>query len=171
MLVFYFARQYLASSMNLEFLLFIDCYALFLRHNESGKCITRSEEAVYISKGYALPYFVVMTDNCLDVKAQFGYLNPELLQNIESGGILMTSTQSIYKNRWAVYRGVSRKAKKIQNGTNHYLKQANSRSLSLYNLAVCAEPSVNSKTLYVITTAMSQCKKTKHEFTFGKWNV
>ena len=155
-------------------MLFIDCYGLFLRHSESRKCITRSEELVYNNPKYALPYFVVMTDNCLDVKAQFRYLNPELLQNIESGGMLMTAariTNKDYNKRWAVYKGVSSNAKKTQNGKNHYLKQTNSTFLSLYNLDVCAEPSVNSKTLYVMRTAISKCNKIKHEFTFGKWNV
>ena len=168
MLVFYFMRQ---SSLHLKFLLFIDCYGLFIRHTESGKCITRSEELVYKHARYALPYFVVMIDNCLDFKAQFRYLNPELLQNIESGGILMTSTTNSYKDRWAVYKGVSSGAKKVQNGQDHYLKQTNSNSLSLYNLDVCAEPSINSNTAYVMKRAISQCKEIKHEFTFGKWNV
>ena len=152
-------------------MLFIDCQGVFLRHTKSGKCITRSEELVYNYPSYALPYFVVMTDNCLDLKAQFRYLNPELLQNIESGGILMTSTTNSYKDRWAVYKGVSSGAKKVQNSQNHYLKQTNSNSLSLYNLGVCAEPSINSKTSYVMRTAISQCNEIKHEFTFGKWNV
>ena len=152
-------------------LLFIDCYGFFLRHTESGKCITRSEELVYDNKGYALPYFVVMTDNCLDVRAQFRYLNPELLQNIESGGILMTSPSWDYRSRWVVYRGVSSSAKRTQYGKNHYLKQTNFTSLSLYNLGVCAEPSINSKNSYVMKTAITQCNETKHEFTFGKWNA
>ena len=157
--------------MHLKFLLFIDCYGLFLRHTESGKCITRSEELVYNNAKYALPYFVVMIDNCLDFKAQFRYLNPELLQNIESGGILMASTAKSYKDRWAVYKGVSETAKTTQNSKNHYLKQNNSRSLSLYNLKVCAEPSINSKTSFVMKRAISLCNEAEHEFTFGKWNV
>ena len=173
-LYFIFTRQLSLHLKCYLCMLFIDCYGLFLRHTESGKCITRSEELVYKNAGYALPYFVVMTDNCLDVKAQFRYLNPELLQNIESGGMLMTAariTNTDYNKRWAVYKGVATKAKNTQNGKNHYLQQTNSRSLSLHNLDVCAEPSINSKTSYVMRTAISQCKETKHEFTFGKWNV
>ena len=113
-----------------------------------------------------------MTDNCLDVKAQFRHLNPEFLQNIESGGILMTSKYSrnkLYKDRWAVYKGVSSRAKATQYDKNHYLKQTDFTLLSLYNLGVCAEPSI--KAHYVMKRAISQCNKTKHEFTFGKWNV
>ena len=57
----------------------------------SQESVLQGQERVYNSPLYALPYFVEMTTNCLDVKAQFRYLNSELLQNIESGGILMAS--------------------------------------------------------------------------------
>ena len=124
---------------------------------------------MYNSPLYALPYFVEMTSNCLDVKAQFRYLNSGLLQNIENGGILMASKRnSDYKKQWAVYTGVSNNAKEIQTSSNHYLKQTNSGSLSLYKMHVCAEPSIKVKTSYVLMVEDSTCRKKKQEFTFGK---
>ena len=109
-----------------------------------------------------------MTNNCLDVKAQFRYLNSELLQNIANGGILMASKSPKYKKKWAVYRGVHATAKKTQRSPNHYLKQTNSGSLSLYKMHVCAEPSIKVKTSYVLMVEDSPCRKKKQEFTFGK---
>ena len=126
---------------------------------------------MYNSSLYALPYFVEMTNNCLDVKAQFRYLNSELLRNIENGGILMASKSHSYKNQWAVYTGVSNTAKKTQKSSDHYLKQTNSGSLSLYKMHVCAKPSINAKRSYVLMVTGSPCRKKKQEFTFGKWNV
>ena len=110
-----------------------------------------------------------MTNNCLDVKAQFRYLNSELLQNIENGGILMASKRNPgYNKQWAVYTGVSNNAKEIQKSPDHYLKQTNSGSLSLYKMHVCPEPSINAKTSYVLMVEDSTCRETKQEFTFGK---
>ncbi len=147
--------------------LFSECQSLFLRHTPSGKCITRSEELVYNDPTHALPYFVVMTENCLDVKAQFRYVNSELLHNIEKEGTLISPPPSHkgYMSRWAVYKGVSGTAKTSQNSTDNYLKQTDAESLFLYNMNVCAEPS----TKYVMRK--THCNTAKQTFTFGKRNI
>ena len=143
--------------------LFSDCQSLFLRHTQSGKCITRSEELVYNNPSYAFPYFVVMTDNCLDDKAQFRYLDSELLHNIEKSGTLISpDNPTFYKSRWTVYKGESITAKVFQKSADNRLKQTDAESLFLYNMNVCAEPS----TKYVLRKAY--CNTTEQEFTFGK---
>ena len=141
-------------------LLFIECDGFFLRHTMSGKCISRSEKLVYDHPNWAFPYFVVMTDNCLDHKAQFLYLNnTELLHNIEKGGTLMSATGR-YRSRWAVYKGVSEKALAFQKSQKFYLKQTTHGSLTQDN--ICAEPEIK----YV--KRRSYCNKTSQHFTFGK---
>ncbi len=146
--------------------LFSDCQSLFLRHTRSGKCITRSEELVYNNSDYALPYYVVMTDNCLDDKAQFRYLDSELLHNIEKQGTLISPDQpSVYKSRWVVYKGATSTAKNNQKSAVHRLKQTDAESLFLYNMNVCAEPS----TKYILRK--TYCNRTTQKFTFGKWNM
>ena len=141
-------------------LLFIVCDGLFLRHTASGKCITRSEELVYDNPNHAFPYFVVMTDNCLDHKAQFLYLNnTELLHNIEKGGTLMSEPGGSYKGHWAVYKGVSTAALRAQKNPKFNLKQTTHGSLTQDN--ICAEPG----TTYLIRKS---CGGINQEFTFGK---
>ena len=141
-------------------LLFIDCQGLFLRHTESGKCITGSDELVYNVPDYALPYFVVMTDNCLDDKAQFLYLNnTELLHNIEKEGTLMSHTGK-YKSRWAVYKGIHERALASQNGPRFNLKQTARGSLAQDK--ICAKPEIK----YVKRS--SDCDRANQQFTFGK---
>ena len=143
--------------------LFSDCESFFLKHTQSGKCITRSEELVYNNPNHAFPYFVVMTDNCLDDKVQFRYLDSELLHNIEKDGTLISPDQpTVYKSRWAVYKGVSPIAKNNQKSADNRLKQTDTESLFLYNMNVCAEPS----TKYVMRK--TYCNTTKQQFTFGK---
>ena len=144
--------------------LFVDCRCLFLRHTQTGKCITRSTELVYNNPHHAFPYFVVLTDNCLDSNAQFRYLNNQLLQSIERQETLVSFTDPLYKNRWAVYKGVAKNAKITQQSSQHRLKQTAAGSLFFYNANndVCAEPS--SKYLLRKT----YCNKAKQVFTFGK---
>ena len=141
-------------------LLFIVCDGLFLRHTASGKCITRSDELVYDNPNYALPYLVVMTDNCLDHKAQFLYLNnTELLHNIEKSGTLLSGTARLYNSRWAVYKGVSEAALTTQQNPRYSLKQTTRESLIQDN--ICAEPGpkyLNRKS----------CGSPNQQFTFGK---
>ena len=122
--------------------------------------MTSSEELVYNIPDHAIPYFVVMIDDCLDHKAQFLYLNnTQLLHNIEKGGTLMSDTGS-YKSRWAVYKGVSETALTAQKSQKFYLKQTTHGSLTQDN--ICAEP----ETKYVKRT--SYCDKNNQQFTFGK---
>ena len=144
--------------------LFSDCQSFFLRHTNSGKCIT-SGEFVYDNPNRAFSYFAVMTDNCLNVSAQFRYLDSELLHNIDKEGTLIYSLEWYYKRRWAVYKGVSSTAKNIQNNAEHRLKQTNAGSLRLYNKSVCAQPSTTSIYLMRIWSA---CGKPEQKFTFGK---
>ena len=142
-------------------LLFIDCQGLFLRHTESGKCITGSDELVYNYPDHALPYFVVMTDNCLDDKAQFLYLNnTELLHNIEKEGTLMSETGTRYKSRWAVYKGINERALATQNSPKYNLKQTARGSLAQDK--ICAKPEIK----YVKRS--SDCDRANQQFTFGK---
>ncbi len=149
--------------MPFKYLLFVDCQGLFLRHTRTGKCITRSEELVYNNPSYAFPYYVVMTDNCLDNKAQFRYLDSELLHNIEKAdGTLLSSADHRYQSRWTVYKGVSDGGKDYQKKSVHRLKQTDAESLFLYNMNVCAEPS----TKYVMRK--TYCNTTNQKFTFGK---
>ena len=142
-------------------LLFIDCQGLFLRHTASGKCITRSEELVYDDADYALPYLVVMTDNCLNVTAQFLYLkNTELLHDVQKGGTLVSDPrEKDYKGRWAVYKAVKDTALDFQTNTKFNLKQTVDGSLTQDN--ICAEPG----TKYL---NRKSCGRTNQQFTFGK---
>ena len=57
-----------------------ECENLFLRHKNSGKCITTAK-LVYKIPDYAKSYFAVMTDNCLNSSAQFRYVDNELSDN------------------------------------------------------------------------------------------
>ena len=148
--------------MPFKYLLFVDCQGPFLRHTRTGKCITRSKELVYDDSSWAFPYYVVMTDDCLDNKAQFRYLDSELLHNIEKGGTLMSTSDSRYKSRWVVYKGVSVGGKNSQKSADNHLKQTDAEYLSLYNINVCAEPS----TTYVMRR--TYCDRANQKFTFGK---
>ena len=143
-------------------LLFIDCQGLFLRHTESGKCVTGSDELVYNDPDYSLPYFVVMTDNCLDDKAQFLYLNnTELLHNIEKEGTLISSSDTrLYKSRWAVFKGIDKRALATQKNSKFNLKQTARGSLAQDK--ICAQPEIK----YVKRS--SDCDRANQQFTFGK---
>ena len=141
-------------------LLFIECDGLFLRHTASGNCITRSEELVYDQPNWAFPYFVVMTDNCLDHKAQFLYLNnTQLLHHIEKRGTLISDIGSRYKSRWAVFKGVAETPLEAQKSPRYNLKQTTHGSLTQDN--ICAEPG----TKYL---NRKSCGGTNQQFTFGK---
>ena len=149
-------------------LFFVDCRGLFLRHTQTGKCIAASDELVYNNKRHALPYYVVMTDNCLDKKAEFRYLDNQLLHNIVKDGTLVSPPNESYKSRWAVYKGVATDARRYQQSAEHRLKPTAVGSLFFYNRnnPVCAEPDSSN---YVLRK--TSCGTTKQEFTFGKWNI
>ena len=119
---------------------------------------------MYDDPPWAFPYFVVMTDNCLNVSAQFRYLDSALLHNIEKEGTLLSSTYKDYHSRWAVYKGVSATAIGTQNTARNRLKQTDAGSLFFYDTSknLCAEPS----TKYVLKSAI--CDTEKQKFTFGK---
>ena len=141
-------------------LLFIECDGFFIRHTASGNCTTRSEELVYDQPNWAFSYFVVMTDNCLDHKAQFLYLNnTQLLHNIEKEGTLISATTISYKSRWAVFKGVGKKQLETQKNPRFNLKQTTDGYLMQEN--ICAEPG----TKYL---DRKSCGGTNQEFTFGK---
>ena len=144
--------------------MFVDCRGFFLRHKETEKCIAASEELVYNNTAHAFPYFAIMTDNCLHDKAQFRYLESQLLHNIEKKGTLVSPPSSTYSSRWAVFKAVSTIARIYQNGAKHRLKQTAAGSLIFFNRndRVCAEPSSK-----YILRKMS-CNTKKQEFTLGE---
>ena len=121
---------------------------------------------MYNTPSHAFPYYVVMTDNCLDDKAQFRYLDTELLHNIGRNGTLVSPGESHYYSRLAVYKGVSEKGKIYQKAALNRLKQTAAGSLIFYNRSnrVCAEPESSSE--YVLRK--TYCNKRQQKFTFGK---
>jgi hypothetical protein len=126
---------------------------------------------VYDNSGYAFPYFVKMTENCLDENAQFRYLESQLLHNIEKNGTLVSSRQyHNYYNRWSVYKGETLEAKKYQQNTKHRLKQRAAGSVFFYERNekhnTCAEPSSTSPTYLQSKKCIDKSEKQK--FTFGK---
>lgn len=139
---------------------FTDCQSLFLKHTQSGKCITKGESA-FVSWWIRNNYFARMTDKCLNVKSQFRYLDNELLQNV-AGGTFVSSTNKNSKNRLLVS---SRTFGQIFN--DQRLKQTDAGSLYFYNVSVCAEPS---KTSYYVDRK-TYCDKPEQIFTFGKCNI
>ena len=143
---------------------FEDCRGLFLRHTQTGKCIAVSNELVYDSPSYALPYFVKMIDNCLDNEAEFRYLDSQRLHNIEKDGTLVSSPNTEYNNRWAVYKGVGAGGKRYQQSADHLLKQTAAGSLSFYSISnpICAEPDSSN---YVLRK--TSCGTIQQNFTFG----
>ena len=155
------------NNFVISYSLFADCRSLFLRHVQSGRCITTGSTYAYPKKHYAKPVFVVMTDNCLDVKAQFRYLDSELLYNIETGGTFFANAN--YNNRLVVYEGVSKGGISSQNNKNNFLKQTADGTLFFYKISVCAEPSKSSTPTFV--DRKTSCGGTPAQnFTFGKWS-
>lgn len=145
--------------------MFSDGQTLFIRDTDSGKCITRAEELPCANSSYALPYFVVMTDNCLNISAQFSYRDTELLKNIEKNGTMVSPSDKICQNRPSVFKGVSHAAVDFQNKKEHSLKQTNDGTLLFYrmNASVCADVTP----AYVIRN--TTCDTKKQRFTFGMW--
>ena len=119
---------------------------------------------MYPKPDHGLSYYAVMTNNCIDNKAQFRYLDSQLLHNIEKNGTLVAPTNSDYKGRWAVFKDVSKQGKKYQNDYMHRLRQGAAGSLSFYSIQdhTCAEPSSG----YVLRKTCNYSRK-QQEFTFG----
>jgi hypothetical protein len=144
---------------------FIDCRSLFLRHVNSGKCITNSGVLVYNSPSHAKPYYVVMTDNCLDVNAQFYYYkNTETLRNTNTGGTFAATTSSAYNNRLFVYVPISTYAIGYVKRLEHSLKLSADGSLYFYRKSECGEPLSNN----YVNRVTSSCGTPNQKFTFGK---
>ncbi len=104
-----------------------------------------------------------MTDNCLNVTAQFRF-DGEYLRNIHTNGTLAWFKEDTYQTRLSVYKGISPKGKEVQNRDDHHLKQTNAGSLKFSKKKQCALPSVT----YVKRTAT--CDTVEQKITFGKWN-
>ncbi|XP_028402584.1 receptor-type tyrosine-protein phosphatase F-like isoform X2 [Dendronephthya gigantea] len=142
-----------------------DCQSFFMRQSSSPKeCITREESLIYNEPRHALPSWVIMTDNCLDDKAQFRYKNTEILWHIESGGALFSTTAKSYRNRLAIYVAISTTAKDNQKLSSQKLKQTSAGSLYFYNdgnHGICAE--LSGDYLYRRT----YCDGLRQTFTFG----
>ena len=102
-----------------------------------------------------------MTDNCLDVKAQFRYLDSQLLQQIEEEGTLVSVSTASFKGRWSVLVG---KLRNNRRNAKFRLKQTATGSLFLYNKTnrACAEPSSDH------VSGTPYCNETQQKFTFGK---
>ena len=147
------------------FCLILESENLFLRHNKSGKCITTGK-LVYNNPDHAIPYFAVMTDNCLNSSAQFRYLETELLHNIDKDGTLASPlpANTFYNCSLAVYHGVSKNGLNYQKSLDHRLKQTDAGSLFFHNMRipVCAAP--ETKFIKRSTT----CDRKSQDFTFGK---
>ena len=113
---------------------------------------------------WAFSYFVVMTDNCLNISAQFLYRDSELLHNIKTNGTLASITNPIWLGRLSVYKAIEAAAIGHQNSPGYRLKQTDAGSLFFYDTSqnVCAEPS----TKYVLRNAT--CDTENQKFTFGK---
>jgi hypothetical protein len=131
--------------------------------SDTGRCI-KPEGLVYDYPKYSLPYWAVMTDNCLDVKAEFRF-DGEYLKNIHTDGTLAWYSESSYKGRLSVYKGVSRQGIQAQHRADHHLKQTNAGSLRFYNRGECALPS----TRYVKRTRT--CDTAEQKISFGKWII
>ena len=111
-----------------------------------------------------------MTYDCLDRKAQFRFLDSQLLHNIEKNGTLaspVVTSRAVdkYLGRLVVYQGISDGGKTAQKLQIHRLKQTAGGSLVLYKRRhpLCVEPN-SSK--YLIRKTF--CDTTKQKFTFGK---
>lgn len=134
-----------------------------MRQTSTGKCITRKKSLVYNVSSHALPYWVLMTDNCLDDEAQFLYTQDyEILWHIETGGSLLSSTYHKYKNRLAIYVAISRTAKRVQISSRQDFKQTHDGSLSFYSVKRCAQP------LGTYVLRKKYCDRPSQTFTFGK---
>ena len=159
-------RAYLAPVVDVNvFCLILESENLFLRHTKSGKCI-RTGKLVYNNPRHAKPYFVVMTNNCLNPRAQFRYVDNELLHNIEKGGTLVSPLPSnkLFNSSLAVYHGVSKDSLNYQKSDDHRLKQTDAGSLFFHTMVtpVCAAP----ETKFIKRS--ETCDREGQDFTFGK---
>ena len=121
---------------------------------------------MYNSPSHAKPYFVVMTDNCLGINAQFHYYkNTETLRNTNTGGTFAATSHHNYNNHLFVYTPISGSAKNYAKRLEHSLKLSADGSLYFYQKAECGEPSSTDNYVNRVT---SSCGTSNQEFTFGK---
>ncbi len=146
--------------------MFAGCQSFFLRHTQSGKCIAAG--SLIFEDKWATRYWVEMVDNCLDEKAQFRYLDSNLLQNINTGGTLTSAYQdNKYQQRLFIYDGkINTTGINLENKNEHRVKQTDAGSLFLYDTAVnsCAQPNG----IYVDQKKDGCSNATEQKFTFGK---
>ena len=118
---------------------------------------------IYNDPTHALPYWIIMTDNCLDDNAQFRYNDTEILWHIETGGALFSTSHPSYRNLIAIYVAISTAAKNNLASNRQHFKQAEAGSLNFYNDGICAQPD---RSTYVYRRAY--CDRSNQMFTFGK---
>ena len=106
-----------------------------------------------------------MVNNCLNVSAQFRYLDTELLQNIKTGGTLASNAKKKMKflNRLLIHYGKNEQGKKFQCSSDHYLKQTDAGSLFLYEADFCVQPNRS-----YVDLKRDGCSNVEQNFTFGK---
>ncbi|XP_028402590.1 receptor-type tyrosine-protein phosphatase delta-like isoform X2 [Dendronephthya gigantea] len=147
---------------GMSLLAFEDCRGFFMRQSSAPrKCITRRNGLIYNDPSHALPYWVILKDNCLDDKAQFRYNDTEILWHIESGGALNSATSSTYRNLFSIYVAISPVAKNTQIKSRQNFKQTDAGSLYFYNDRRCGEPYRD----YVYRR--TYCDRSSQKFTFG----
>ena len=114
---------------------------------------------------YAIPYFAVMTDKCLDVKAQFYYYkNTEQLRNTETDGTFASTGNPKYNNRLFIYVAVSTGYPAFYiRYPEHNLKLSAGGSLYFYEKGECGEPLSNN----YVERIRNLCGKPEQKFTFG----
>ena len=107
-----------------------------------------------------------MTDNCLDVKAQFYYYkNTEQLRNTETDGTFASTANTNYNNRLFIYVAVSTGfPSRYIRYSEHNLKLSANGSLYFYEKRECGEPLNNN----YVQRIMNLCGKPEQKFTFGK---
>jgi hypothetical protein len=148
-----------------SYFFFAGCESLFLRHTQSGECIAAGSQISNTNKSRR--YWAEMVNNCLNVSAQFRYLDTELLQNIKTGGTLVSKNKNKkLRNRLFVYYGKSEQGKRFQNSSVHRMKQTDAGSLFLYDKTVnsCAQPNGR-----YVDLKKDGCSDVRYQkFTFGK---
>ncbi|XP_028410756.1 uncharacterized protein LOC114533438 isoform X2 [Dendronephthya gigantea] len=141
------------------------CEGFFLRHTLSGKCISAEELFLITSAGTR--YWAELVDDCLSKNASFRYLQNKLMQNIGTGGNLVTSDSPIYQNRLFVFGGKSSSGKIYMNSPTYRLKQTNAGTLYFYDKIrnSCAQPDARRK---YIDEKKNGCRDAEEQrFTFG----
>ncbi|XP_028410740.1 uncharacterized protein LOC114533426 [Dendronephthya gigantea] len=144
---------------------FEGCEAFFLRHTQSGKCV--SAGYLILESTTATRYWAELVDDCLYKNASFRYLQSELVRNIATGGNLITSGGEIYRKRLFIYVGKSLVGKNFESSLVYRLKQTNDGSLYFYDKVAnsCSQPDARRK---YIDQKKNGCTGTaEQKFTFG----